>query len=155
MSEIKNQDWSLQLPFCTYNLSGHGIDIFRNGWCEGICQPEFPQRAKHVQLFYKRKIGRFFLSIHTDWLSTKLRGRGFSLIGSNFVKYWILEAVVQWKLLHPNSFESQLIYRDVKSINGKIFRSSEMPHHHFKRYRRLICGSYCMKEFYYQHERNC
>lgn len=147
MSEIKN--------FCTYNLGGHGIDIFRNGWCEGICQPEFPQRAKHVQLFYKRKIGRFFLSIHTDWLSTKLRGRGFSLIGSNFVKYWILQAVVQWKLLHPNSFESQLIYRDVKSINGKIFRSSEMPHHHFKRYRRLICGSYCMKEFYYQHERNC
>lgn len=121
MSEIKNQDWSLQLPFCTYNLSGHGIDIFRNGWCEGICQPEFPQRAKHVQLFYKRKIGRFFLSIHTDWLSTKLRGRGFSLIGSNFVKYWILQAVVQWKLLHPNSFESQLMYRDVKSINGKIF----------------------------------
>lgn len=133
----------------------YGIDIFQNGWCEGICQPEFPQRAKHVQLFYKRKIGRFFLSIHTDWLSTKLRGRGFSLIGSNFVKYWILQAVVQWKLLHPNSFESQLMYRDVKSINGKIFRSSEMPHHHFKRYRRLICGSYCMKEFYYQHERNC
>lgn len=97
----------------------------------------------------------FFLSIHTDWLSTKLRGRGFSLIESDFVKNWILHAVVQWKLLHPNSFESQLIYRDVKSINGKIFRSSEMPHHHFKRYRRLICGSYCMKEFYYQHERNC